>query len=157
MSKKELSSSNEDYLEAIYLLTEEEDEVGASDIASFLDVKLPSVSEMVRKLSEKGLVNYEKYGGISLTQRGEEIATEVSRRHDDLMSFLKLLGVNDESARIDACKVEHVLSQESVEKLRNFLKFVDEAPEKPTWLEHYKHFVKTGEHPECDRKDKQYR
>lgn len=147
-----LSSSVEDYLEAVYLLIEENEEVGTSDIASFLEIKPPSVSEMLRKLRDKGLVNYEKYSKISLTPRGKGIAKEVNKRHDDLVSFLKLLGVNEETAQLDACKVEHVVGDNTMGKLRKFLNFVNEAPEEPTWLEHYKKFVETGRHPECDRR-----
>lgn len=151
MSEKKLSSSVEDYLEAIYLLSEEKGEVGTSSIASFLGVKLPSVTEMVKKLKERGLVNYKKYGKISLTAQGNKIAEKIKGRHDDLASFLELLGVNKESAQIDACKVEHVVGQKTMRKLREFLKFVNESPMKPTWLDHYRHFLKTGEHPKCKR------
>ncbi len=153
MNKKEMSSSVEDYLEAIYLLTKEMDEVGTSDIASFLEVKPPSVTEMLRKLKEEGLVNYEKYGKISLTSRGNKVAKEVSSRHFELINFLQLLGVDEESAKTDACKIEHVLNSKTMEKLRKFMEFVEEAPENPKWLEHYNHFVKTGKHPECNRRE----
>lgn len=153
MAEKALSSSVEDYLEAVYLLTEEKNEVGTSDIASFLGVTLPSVTEMLKKLREKRLVNYEKYGNISLTSKGRKIGEEVSSRHSDLVSFLKILGVEEESAQLDACKVEHVIGENTMKKLRKFLNFVDEAPEEPTWLEHYRHFVETGMHPECERRE----
>lgn len=152
MTEKELSSSSEDYLEALYFLNEEKDEVSVSDIASFLGVKNPSVSEMMKKLREKKLVDYEKYGKITLTSQGEEIAEEVAKRHEDIVVFLQLLDVDEESARTDACKIEHVVGQNTMEKLRKFLKFVKESPEEPIWLEHYEQFVKTGKHPECERR-----
>lgn len=152
MNEEKMSSSVEDYLEALYLLTEEKDEVGTSDIASFLGITLPSVTEMLKKLRKKGLINYEKYGNISLTSPGKKIGKRVSGRHDDLVTFLKLLGVDEETAQLDACRVEHVVGENTMKKLRNFLNFVDEAPEEPTWLEHYRHFVETGKHPECDRR-----
>ncbi|MFW5913127.1 MAG: metal-dependent transcriptional regulator [Candidatus Hadarchaeota archaeon] len=152
MKREKMSSSVEDYLEAVYLLVEEKDEVGTSDIASFLGVKLPSVTEMLRKLREKDLINYEKYGKITLTPTGKRMGEKISQRHEDLVSFLKFLGVDEDSAQLDACKVEHVVGQNTMEKLRKFLKFADEAPEKPTWLEHYREFMETGEHPECERR-----
>lgn len=155
MNREKMSSSVEDYMEAVYILTEEKDEVGTSDIASFLGVKLPSVTEMLRKLRERDLVNYEKYGKITLTPEGEELGEKISSRHSDLVSFLKLVGVNEESAQVDACKIEHVVGQETMERLRKFLKFVGEAPEEPTWLKHYRHFVDTGSHPECERREEE--
>lgn len=144
MNGEKMSSSVEDYLEAVYLLTKEKDEVGTSDIASFLGVKLPSVTEMLRKLREKDLVNYEKYGKITLTSRGKELGEKISNRHNDLVKFLKLLGVNEESAQLDACKVEHVLSQDTMGKLRKFLKFIEEKSDESTWLEEYRRSVNTG-------------
>lgn len=143
--KKELSSSAEDYLEAVHLLTEEEDGVGTSDIASFLDVRLPSVTEMLRKLREKKLINYEKYGKASLTPQGRDIGKKIRRKHEDLENFLKFLGVDEESAQIDACKIEHVVGQNTMEKLRKFLKFVEETSEKPIWSEKYRNFSPSEE------------
>lgn len=149
----EVSSSVEDYLEAIYILSEEKDQVGTSDIASFLNVKLPSVTEMMEKLGEKDLVNYQKYGKISLTSEGKEKAKEVSQKHSDLVDFLELLGVDEESAQIDACKIEHVIGKDTMEKLRKFLDFVEGSPKDPKWLKHYQEFDETGKHPACeDRK-----
>jgi len=152
MGKRKLSPSVEDYLEAIYLLAREKDNVRTTDIASFLGHKPPSVTEMLGKLGEDGLVKHEKYGAVSLTPRGRKIATEVSSRHVDLISFLRLLGVDKKSAEADACKIEHIVNPKTMEKLRKFLRFVGEAPEKPQWLDHYRYFVKTGKHPKCERR-----
>lgn len=153
MKKEGISSSVEDYLEAVYLLNEEKEEVGTSDIASFLGITLPSVTEMLKKLREKSLVDYEKYGKISLTSEGRKVAKEVSSKHKDLASFLKLLGVNEDSAQLDACKIEHIVGGSTMKKLRKFLRFIEEAPEEPAWLEHYKQFLETGEHPECNLRE----
>ncbi len=151
MAEEEISASAEDYLEALYLLIKDKDEIGTSDIASFLGVKLPSVTEMMGKLKKKGLVNHEKYGEISLTTRGKEVAKEISNRHEDLVSFLELLGVDNESAQLDACKIEHVVGQNTMQKLRKFLEFATGAPEEPIWLKHYRKFVETDERSECER------
>lgn len=153
MGEEKLSPSAEDYLEAIYLLTKEKDDVGTSDIASFLRHKPPSVTEMLGKLRENGLVEHEKHGDVILTSRGEKTAEKISERHADLTTFLQLLGVDKESAKTDACKIEHVVNSKTMKKLRKFLEFVEEAPEEPKWLEHYEHFVKTGEHPECEHRE----
>lgn len=152
MGKRKLSPSVEDYLETIYFLAREKGKVGTSDIASFLGHKPPSVTEMLGKLGRDGLVKHEKYGAVSLTPRGRRIAKEIGSRHVDLIRFLRLLGVNKKSAEADACKIEHVVDSRTMEKLRKFLRFVEEAPEKPTWLEHYRYFIKTGKHLECERR-----
>ncbi len=153
MKKERISSSAEDYLEAVYLLKDKKEKVGNSDIASFLEITLPSVTEMLKKLRKKSLVNYKKYGKISLTPKGEKIAKEVSSRHKDLASFLKLLGVNEESAQLDACKIEHIVGKNTMNKLRKFLNFIEKAPEEPTWLKHYRQFLETGEHPDCENRE----
>lgn len=145
------STSVEDYLEAIYFIAKEKSEVRTSDIASFLKHKPPSVTEMLGKLSKRGMIKHEKYGTIILTLKGRKIAKRVSDRHVDLINFLQLLGIDKKSAEVNACKIEHVVDSKVMGKLRKFVRFVREAPEKPLWLEHYKHFAKTGKHPKCKR------
>ncbi len=153
LGSNEVSSSVEDYLEAIYILSDEKEKVGTSDIASFLNVKLPSVTEMMEKLGEKGLVDYKKYGKISLTSQGEEKAKKISQRHRDLVNLLELLGVGEDSAQRDACKIEHVVGDQTMKKLRKFLDFVENSPKDPKWLRHYQEFDETGEHPACEDDD----
>lgn len=150
MNKENLTSGIEDYLEAIYVLNQEKDKIGTSDIAGFLGVKLPSVTEMLEKLEDRGLINYEKYGEISLTDEGNDLAEKVSERHEDIMNFLKLLGVDEEDAHVDACKIEHVVGDVTMEKLREFINFVEDAPKDPVWLKHYEEYLETGEHPDCE-------
>ncbi len=152
MDKKKFSSSVEDYLEAIYFIAKKKDRVKTSDIASFLGHKPPSVTEMLEKLSKEGLVKHKKYGIVSLTPRGMRIAKEVSSKHMVLVSFLELLGMDRRIAEIDACKIEHVVTRKTMNRLKKLVEFVQRAPKKPEWLEHYKHFIKTGEHPECKKK-----
>ncbi len=142
--KEELSSNIEDYLEAIYLLHKRTGRVRISDIASFLRLKPPSVTEMLEKLKKKGLVQHEKYGEVSLTPRGLQIAEEIYTRHRTLVDFLLLLGVNPETAELDACKIEHVLSRRTLNRLRKFVEFLNRS--KSEWLNRFTHFVKTGEY-----------
>lgn len=150
MGKKMFSSSIEDYLETIYFIGKEKGNVRTSDIASSLKYKPPSVTEMLDKLSKKGFIKHEKYGTVSLTPQGMRVAEEVDSRHKTLISFLELLGVDRGTAEIDACKIEHVVTRRTMSRLRKFVEFVQRAPKEPEWLEHYKHFVKTGEHLECE-------
>ena len=147
MSKKKFSSSVEDHLEAIHWLVEKRGKATTSELSSFLGHKPPSVTEMLEKLSRKGLVKHEKYGAISLTPLGKRIAEEVSSRHRTLISFLELLGVDRKTAEVDACKIEHVVNRRTMNRLRKFVEFVQKAPEKPEWLEHYRHFIRTGKYP----------
>jgi len=117
-----ISQSLEDYLEIIYLLKQESDKARVKDIALHLEVSLPSVTEMIRKLSNKGLVNFEKYGLVELTAGGEAIAKQVSKRHELLTKFFVSIGVDKKTALHDACLAEHVLSKRTIDKIDEYVR-----------------------------------
>jgi DtxR family Mn-dependent transcriptional regulator len=118
-----LTQSEEDYLEAIYVVKQEKKVVRTKDVAKHLNIKLPSVTEAIKKLSKKGLTVYEKYGYIQLTKKGEKHAKSVFKKHEILFAFLtKILGVKKETALRDCCLIEHSLSAETLEKLISFVK-----------------------------------
>lgn len=118
----DISASLEDYLEAIFILQKENKSVRTTDIASFLDVSKPSVNRAVGTLKDAGLLCHESYGEISLTDSGKAHAKAVLHRHNLLKDFLHTtLGVDIKTAEKDACKMEHVMSNESIEKLSSFL------------------------------------
>jgi DtxR family transcriptional regulator, Mn-dependent transcriptional regulator len=145
--KEELSSSMEDYLEAIYVLAGEEKAVRIKGISDRLGVKKSSVNNAVKVLSRKGLVRHEKYGTVILTPSGVKMSKKIKGRHDMLVRFLsEILGVDRVLAAEDACKVEHAISPGTSEKLTKFLKFVDSAPSgaDPEWLENFRCFVVGG-------------
>lgn len=144
-----LTSGEEDYLKSIDIISEEYGEVTISKLADYLGHKAPSVTEMVDRLSEKGLVDHEKYGGLSLTEEGSALAKEVKTRHDTLSSFLELFGVEKSNAEIDACQMEHFVKDETISKLEKFLEFVEDSPEEPLWLDHFEVYLEEEEHPEC--------
>ena len=123
-SKAVITSTVEDYLEGILILSEEKGYAQVTEIAQYLDVSKASVTEMVSKLKNNGFVNYEKYGTITLTEDGTVLAKNVKERHDILKSFLLLIGVNEEQADNDCCVMEHNLSKETVEKLKNFINYL---------------------------------
>jgi len=150
--KKRLSESMEDYLEIIYRLEEKKGFARTSDISSFFGHKPSSVTGMLQKLDEQGLVNYEKYRGVTLTAKGKQLAKDVSRRHETLVSFLKVLGIDKEIAEEDACRIEHAVHKETIERLRKFVGFVQKAPKDPKWLRHFEYFIKTGKHPKINEK-----
>lgn len=122
--KKRLSENLEDYLEAIsFLSSGKTDGVRLTDIANAMSVKKPSATAALISLSERGLVEYEKYKPVALTAAGELIAKNVRKKHVLLSGFFKeVLGVCPEEADIAACKMEHALEDNIMEKLIGFLK-----------------------------------
>jgi len=128
----ELSSSIEDYLEAILALSEidpQDQSVRVTDIAERLQIAKPSVTAALNVLKEKGLVTQERYGKVFLTPEGRKHALVVQRRHRVLRKFLvDVLGVGEKIAENDACLMEHVVSPETMEKLIEFLE--NTVPEK---------------------------
>lgn len=117
-----ITGSLEDYLEAIYVLQQNNGEVRITDIAQLLNISKPSVNKAVKVLKESGLVIHEKYQKISLTPEGEKIAKEVDFRHKILMKFLiECLDINPKIAEQDACRIEHVISTESFQRLTSYL------------------------------------
>ncbi len=143
----ELSRKAEDYLEAILNITAAKGRARVKDIAQALNVKPSSVVEMANRLSDMGLVDYRKYDGISLTDKGEGIAKVVKDRHETIRAFLEILRVPPRIANKDACIMEHELEPETIEQLRKFVRFVRSAPDYPQWLQHFESFCKTGIHP----------
>lgn len=113
-----IHESAEDYLEAILRLRETKGYVRSVDIALLLGVTKPSVSFAMKKLRENGYIVMAEDNLITLTEKGEEIARRIYDRHKMIMSFLVSIGVNEETAREDACKLEHDISEESFEALR---------------------------------------
>jgi DtxR family Mn-dependent transcriptional regulator len=108
----------EDYLEMVSFLSDE-GEVRVTDIAIRLGVSKPSVLTALKTLEEQGLLEHERYRTVSLTQKGALKAAEIRDRHDFLTVFLRdTLGVNAETAEEDACKMEHILSEETFKKMK---------------------------------------
>jgi DtxR family Mn-dependent transcriptional regulator len=121
---KKVTPHIENYLETIYLLGKEHGHAHVKDVARRLRVKMPSVTEAVRKLREARLVNYQKYGFVTLSQKGTRLAQSVYRRHKVLYEFLrKVLGVDKVIAEEEACKIEHVISSITLRKLSKFIEY----------------------------------
>lgn len=155
MSKKQ-TARMEDYLEAVFELERDEGIAKVSSLARRLGVTMPTVNSAINRLSEKKLVKHDRYGDVELTGKGREIAAEVSRRHEMLGLFLsEILGMDEEAAHRDACKMEHSLSPEAAERLASFVEFILEAPREPQWLKKYSYYFAHGERPrECYEKAK---
>ncbi|MBR6443540.1 MAG: metal-dependent transcriptional regulator [Clostridia bacterium] len=113
--------SAEDYLEEILVLLESKGYARSTDIAEGLGVTKPSVSVAMKKLRENGYISMEKSGLISLTDKGYPIARRIYDRHLTLTKFFMSLGVEEKTAREDACKIEHDISDESFAAIREKL------------------------------------
>lgn len=109
--------SSEDYLEAMLMMQEKHGFIRSIDIAAELGVTKPSVSYATKRLRENGYITMDKDGLITLTPAGMEIASRVYDRHKTLTQFFMHLGVDEKTAREDACKVEHDLSQVTYEAI----------------------------------------
>ena len=114
--------SSEDYLEAMLILEKQHGYIRSIDIAQMLEVTKPSVSYAVKRLRENGYILMEKDGRITLTETGLAIAARMYERHTLLTQFLLALGVSEETAREDACKIEHDLSDETFEAMKTHAK-----------------------------------
>ncbi len=115
------NESSEDYLEAILMLREQLGKVRSIDIVYKLGYSKPSISIAMKKLREKGLVNMDADGYITLTDEGLKIARHTYTRHKVLTSFFENIGVNPKTAENDACKIEHDISDETFKRLREFM------------------------------------
>ena len=123
------SQSAEDYLERIHELIEEKGYARVVDIASSLNVKQASVTSMVQKLGEAGYINYEKYRGLILTDKGREVARKVQQRHETLSRFFSLLGLDARTQQADIEGIEHHLSPATVECLADLAQYFEEHPD----------------------------
>ena len=117
---QQLGESMEDYLEAIYVLSQQLESVRSVDVASYLGFSKPSVSHAVKVMSEKGLVRLDQGKILHLTDEGKEIAQSTYQRHCFFSDMLENIGVNKETAAKDAYRIEHVISEESFEAIQNF-------------------------------------
>ncbi|MDB6066653.1 MAG: iron (metal) dependent repressor, DtxR family [Pedosphaera sp.] len=123
------SQSAEDYLERIHELIEEKGYARVVDIASSLKVRQASVTSMVQKLGEAGYLNYEKYRGLILTNKGREVARKIHARHATLSRFFSLFGLDNETQKRDIEGIEHHLSPATVEVLADLAGFFEEHPQ----------------------------
>ena len=113
--------SAEDYLERILILQERNKEVRSIDIAHDMGFSKPSISVAMKKLKEAGLIKIDDNGFITLTKEGHVIADKVYERHCVLKQTLINIGVSPEQAEKDACKVEHVISEETFDAIKEHI------------------------------------
>lgn len=142
------SQSEEDYLEAIYRVIEKKGFARTSDLAKILNLSPSSVTGMFKKLSEAGYVNYEKYGGLTLTEKGRALAHKIDGRHKTISTFLKMMGIPDDVADEDACKIEHNVSKMTMDTIYTLLEFTTHCKIHPEWERHFLYYSKNKTCPE---------
>lgn len=113
-----MTKSLEDYLEAIHRQIQETGSARVVDVAKTLGVKMPSVNNAVKELSKLGFIEYEPYQHIKMTDAGVRRAAMIFKRHTLLKNFLISIGVSEKNAETDACSMEHILSNETVERFQ---------------------------------------
>lgn len=116
-----LQESGEMYLESIYVLTKKNNEVRSIDVCEYMGYSKPSVSRAIGLLKNGGYVTVNADGYLSLTAIGKDVAEKIYERHTILTGFLMSIGVSDDVASEDACKMEHVISDEAFEAIKNHI------------------------------------
>ena len=137
-----LTPSMEDYLEATLLAIRASRVARVRDIARRLSVGMPAVTAALKSLSQQGLVNYEAYQFITLTDRGRQMAEEISGRHRMLAEFFSdVLGLDSKSAQANACRAEHAMDKALLSRLNLFAQFVRQCPRAGNdWVEAFVKF-----------------
>ncbi|HIJ78722.1 MAG: metal-dependent transcriptional regulator [Desulfobulbaceae bacterium] len=143
---KHLSASLEDYLETIYHIISEKQVARAKEIAGKLKVSRSSVTEAFRSLAQKGLINYAPYEVITMTPEGKKAAEDVIRRHQALkVFFIKVLAVDEKTAEGGACRIEHAAPREIIDRLTQFVNFLEECPhEGGNLIKSFKDYCSSG-------------
>ena len=122
------STRMEDYLEVISELVELKGYATTLDISRYMNVSAPSVTKMLQRLDENGYLEYEKYHGINLTDKGNHIADTIRQKHGILLEFFEILGIGHETANQDVEGIEHHLNPKTIRQLRKFITFLKSNP-----------------------------
>jgi len=139
----------EDYLKAIEKIIEKKGYAQVKDVSRELELSSPSVTGMFKKLTKMGYINYEKYGGVTLTAEGERIAKRTMEKHRTIRDFLLIIGLDEEIANHDACRIEHILTPQTFDRLTKFVEYMNFNKDLPLCLDHFKYFYDTGENIDC--------
>ncbi len=129
MVNRKCTPAMEDYLETIFALEKKNKVARIKDIAAAMNIKTGSVSGAIQTLKKKGFVEHETYGFISLTEKGEKIASEISRRHSIFKDFLSnILGLDEKTSETTACHMEHTVNKKVMNHLVNFIDYIRNCP-----------------------------
>lgn len=121
-----LTASMEDYLEMIYRLSIETGFTRIHELSNALNVQPPSATKMVQRLNDLNLLNYEKYGVIMLKENGKVLGEALLKRHRIIEKFLRLLGVEDDVLLEETEKIEHTISNKTLECFNNYINFIND-------------------------------
>ncbi len=138
----------EEYLETIYEITStsEENIVKVSDIKEALGLSsLASVTEMMQKLADERLIEYEKYKGVYLTNDGLKIAKDLEMKHNTIKQFFIKLGLDEDLATEDACKIEHIISKKTINVIIKLVEFMNHKNYKQIFQEFRTYYIKSKE------------
>ncbi len=127
-TRSESSSRMEDYLEIISELVELKGYATTLDISRYMNVSAPSVTKMLQRLDENDYLEYEKYHGINLTEKGNHLAESIRQKHGILLEFFEILGIGHETANQDVEGIEHHLNPKTIRQLRKFITFLKSNP-----------------------------
>ncbi|EKE03978.1 MAG: iron (metal) dependent repressor, DtxR family [uncultured bacterium] len=144
---KNLTASLEHYLRAIDFIVKEKQAARVKDISKYLTIGPSSVSEALRNLADRELINYEPYGIVTLTSEGKKIAKQISHRHGIICNFLEnVLQVEQEQVEENASKIEHEVSDEVLTKFVRFLEFMNTCScKEPKWVKSFKYYSQNGD------------
>ena len=140
--RNQSSSRMEDYLEIIAELVDLKGYATTLDISRYMGVSAPSVTKMLQRLDENGFLEYEKYHGINLTDKGIQVAEGIRQKHGILLEFFEILGVGYDTANQDTEGIEHHLNPKTIKQLRKFITFLKANPK---IIENFKNLWETIE------------
>jgi len=151
-----LSASQEMYLKTIFLLRQTNKVARVKDIAGRMNVTMSSVNGAIKNLVGRGLCSHDRYGYVDLTDSGERTAAKIVGRHTVLAKFLhQVLGVDEETAKADACEMEHIVSSQTLDRFVSFLTFIDGCEKGAAeMIAHFHEFIEYGacneDCPDCE-------
>lgn len=150
MTDEIITSTMEDYLETIFKLNQGKGAIRVKNIARELGVKMPTVTNMLKNLSDKGFIEYEKHEYLELTDKGLEIGKEIDNRHHTIRSFLTdILKLDPVTADYEACRMEHGMGPETLSRLTKFIEFIQACPRTgESWLNYFEEYCEHGFKPE---------
>ncbi len=118
----DMSIAMQNYLELIYETSQNNQKIRVSLLAEQLNVSKPSVNNALNVLKDQGYINYERYGDITLTPLGTKTAKQICNKHNVLLEmFVEVFGLDEATANEDSCRIEHVISQDAIEAIENYL------------------------------------
>jgi DtxR family Mn-dependent transcriptional regulator len=127
----------EEYIELIYNLEKKDGHAHTGTIASEMNIKPPSVTQMLQKLEKEGLVSYQSYTGTILTTQGKDLARQLMEKHRVIAEFLEMIGIDKKLAQRDACQIEHHMSKETIRHIEEVIRLIKDDPAIATWFEEF--------------------